>query len=100
MFMKLAVRLCGDVAKTLLVVYVDRCGGGSRSLSSWCMEEDYTVEDRIVGRWTTRSSAEKMIRRGIILQIVEISLIIINRDLDLFKFYCKIPRIYSQNLNL
>lgn len=52
-----AVRLCGAVAKTLMVLYVDRCGRSSGS-PSWRLEEDYLVEERIVERWIPEQCRE------------------------------------------
>ncbi|XP_010520341.1 PREDICTED: tRNA-splicing endonuclease subunit Sen2-2 [Tarenaya hassleriana] len=50
-----AVRLCGSVAKTLLVLYVSGDGKGE-DLSS-CLE-NYTVEEQTITRWSPEQSRE------------------------------------------
>ncbi|KAK8546404.1 hypothetical protein V6N12_027191 [Hibiscus sabdariffa] len=49
------VRLCGSVAKTLLIVIVNSNGLGSNSPS--CLEH-YTVEERTITRWNPEQSRE------------------------------------------
>lgn len=50
-----AVRLCGSVAKTLLALYIDKCGHGEASPS--CLN-GYRVEERIVARWSPERCRE------------------------------------------
>ncbi|KAE8663041.1 tRNA-splicing endonuclease subunit Sen2-2 [Hibiscus syriacus] len=49
------VRLCGSVAKTLLIVIVNSYGLGANSPS--CLEH-YTVEERTITRWNPEQSRE------------------------------------------
>lgn len=49
------LRLCGSVAKTLLVLHIRRNGSDTVSLSSL---EHHTVEERIVTRWNPEVSRE------------------------------------------
>ncbi|KAL0417759.1 UNVERIFIED_CONTAM: tRNA-splicing endonuclease subunit Sen2-2 [Sesamum radiatum] len=49
------LRLCGSVAKTLLVLHVSKNGNGAISPSSL---EHYCVEERIVTRWNPEQSRE------------------------------------------
>ncbi|KAL3849625.1 hypothetical protein ACJIZ3_011507 [Penstemon smallii] len=49
------LRLCGSVAKTLLVLYIDKNGEGDFSPS--CLEH-YCVEERLVTRWNAERSRE------------------------------------------
>lgn len=50
-----SVRLCGSVAKTLLALYIDKCGHGEASAS--CLN-GYHVEERIVQRWSPEQCRE------------------------------------------
>ncbi|XP_057782709.1 LOW QUALITY PROTEIN: tRNA-splicing endonuclease subunit Sen2-2-like [Salvia miltiorrhiza] len=49
------LRLCGSVAKTLLVLHISKNGNDAVSLSSL---EHYSVEERIVTRWNPEVSRE------------------------------------------
>ena len=49
------IRLCGSVAKTLLIVIVNNNSQGAISLS--CLEH-YTVEERTITRWNPEQSRE------------------------------------------
>ncbi|KAL2488884.1 tRNA-splicing endonuclease subunit Sen2-2 [Forsythia ovata] len=50
-----ALRLCGSVAKTLLVLHIDK--NGSAATSPSCVES-YLVEERTVTRWNPEQSRE------------------------------------------
>ncbi|XP_052199230.1 tRNA-splicing endonuclease subunit Sen2-1 [Diospyros lotus] len=49
------LRLCGSVAKTLLLLHIDRNGAGAGSPS--CLES-YSVEERTITRWSPEQSRE------------------------------------------
>ncbi|KAL6983370.1 tRNA-intron lyase [Sarracenia purpurea var. burkii] len=49
------LRLCGSVAKTLLVLYINKNGVGD--VSPLCLDS-YSVEERVVARWSAELSRE------------------------------------------
>lgn len=49
------LRLCGSVAKTLLVLYIDQCG--QKETSPSCLE-NYVVEERTITRWNPEQCRE------------------------------------------
>ncbi|XP_073310074.1 tRNA-splicing endonuclease subunit Sen2-2-like [Primulina huaijiensis] len=50
------LRLCGSVAKTLLVLFISK-NGDNRDLTPSCVE-NYNVEERIISRWIPEQSRE------------------------------------------
>ncbi|KAK6163264.1 hypothetical protein DH2020_000128 [Rehmannia glutinosa] len=52
------LRLCGSVAKTLLVLHVSRNGNGAGAAICISSLENYCVEERIVTRWNPQQGRE------------------------------------------
>ncbi|CAN1342582.1 tRNA-splicing endonuclease subunit Sen2-1 [Linum perenne] len=51
-----AVRLCGSVAKTLLVIHINKNGHGDVSAA---VLDGYSVEERTIKRWSAERSREE-----------------------------------------